>query len=49
MWNLKDQKITANIKWNIMIIIYGTPKGGVFKLCLTGKFWLLKHFNDNDK
>ena len=22
------------------------PKGDVFKLCLTEKFWLLKHFNN---
>ena len=45
MWKLKDEKITANIKWNIMSIVHGTPKGGVCKLCLTEKFWLLKHFN----
>ena len=31
MWKLKDEKITASIKWNIMSIIYGTPKGGVYK------------------
>ena len=46
MWKLKDEKITATIKWNIMSIVHGTPKGGVCKLCLTEKFWLLKHFND---
>ena len=46
MWKLKDGKITANTKWNIMSILHGTPKGGVCRLCLTGKFWFLKHFND---
>ena len=47
MWKLGDEKITANItKWNIMSIVHGTPKGGVCKLCLTQKFWLLKYFND---
>ena len=46
MWKLTDKKITATIKWNIMSIVHGTPKGGVCKLCLTEKFWLLKHFND---
>ena len=46
MWQLKDKQITATIKWNIMSIVHGTPKGGVCKLCLTEKFWLLKHFND---
>ena len=45
MWKLKDEKITANIKWNIMSTVHGTPKGGVSKLCLTEKLWLLKHFN----
>ena len=29
-----------------MSISNGTPKGGVCKLCLTEKLWLLKHFND---
>ena len=29
-----------------MSIVHGTPKGGVCKLCLTEKFWLLKHVND---
>ena len=46
MWKLKEEKITANIKLNIMSYVHGTPKGGVCKLCLTEKFWLLKHFND---
>ena len=45
MWKLKEEKITANIKWNIMSIVHGTPKVGVCKLCLTEKSWLLKHFN----
>ena len=43
---LKDEKITHSIKWNIMSIVHGTPKGGVCKLFLTDKFWILKHFND---
>ena len=46
IWKLKDEKITATIKWNIMPIVHGTPKGGVCKLSLTEKFWLLKHFYD---
>ena len=46
MWTLKDEKITASIKWNIMSIIHGTPKGGVCKLCLTEKFCFLKYFNN---
>ena len=29
-----------------MSIVHGTTKGAVCKLCLTEKFWLLKHFND---
>ena len=28
-----------------MSTVHGTPKGGVSKLCLTEKLWLLKHFN----
>ena len=44
VWKLKDEKITANIKWIGMSIVYGTPKGGVCKLCLCDKFWLLKYF-----
>ena len=46
MWKLKDEKITANIKLNITSIVHGTPKSAVCNLCLTEKFWLLKHFND---
>ena len=46
MWQLKNKKITATIKWNIVSIVHGTPKGGVCKLCLTEKFWLLKYFNN---
>ena len=29
-----------------MSIVHGTPKGGVCNLCLTEKFWFLKHFNN---
>ena len=29
-----------------MSIVDGTPKGDIFKFCLTKKFWLLKHFNN---
>ena len=46
MWKLKDEKITANVKWNIISIVHGTLKGGVCKLCLCDKFWLLKHFDN---
>ena len=45
-WELKNGKMTSSIKLNIMPIVYGIPKDGVSKLCLTEKFWLLKHFND---
>ena len=41
MWKLEDEKITASTKWNIISIVYGTPKGGVCELCLTEQFWLL--------
>ena len=44
MWKLKDEKIAPRMKWDKMV--HGTPKGGVCKLCLTEKFWLLKYFND---
>ena len=46
MWKLKDEKVTPSIKWNIMSVVHGTPKGGVCKLCLSEKFRLLKRFND---
>ena len=29
-----------------MSIVHGAPKGGVYRLCLTEKFWLLKRFNE---
>ena len=29
------------IKWNVMSIVHGTPKGGVCKFCLTEKWWIL--------
>ena len=41
----KIKKITPNIKWNIMSIVHEFRRGGVCKLCLTKKFWLLKHCN----
>ena len=46
MWKLKDKNTIVNIKWNILSIIYGTPKGGACKLYLTEKSWLLKHFHN---
>ena len=45
MWKLKDEKIIATIKWNVMSV-HELPKGGICKFCLTDKFWLLKDFND---
>ena len=27
MWKLEDKKITPSLKWNIMSIVHGTPKG----------------------
>ena len=44
--NWKMNKITPSKKWNKMSIVQGTVKGGVYKLFLTDKVWLLKHFND---
>ena len=29
-----------------MSVVNCRPRGGVFRLCLTEKLWLLKHFND---
>ena len=46
MWKLKDEKIIASIKWNIMSVVHETPTGCVCKLCLTEKFWLLNYFNN---
>ena len=40
MLKLKDEKMTASIKCNVMSIVHGTSKGSVYKLCLTEKFWL---------
>ena len=34
---LKDEKTTGSIKWIIMSIVHGTPKGDVCKLYLTEK------------
>ena len=31
---MERRKITSSIKWNMMSIVHGTPKGGVCKLCL---------------
>ena len=28
MWKLEDKKITPSLKWNIISIVHGTPKGG---------------------
>ena len=28
-----------------MSIVHTTPNGGICKLCLTEKFWLVKHFH----
>ena len=46
MWKLKDEETTANIKWNIMSIVQGNPKGGVCNFYLAEKFYLLKNFDD---
>ena len=45
---MKGEKIRLSINWNIMVIVHGTPKGDVCKLCLTEKFWLLKNFDNED-
>ena len=42
-WKLKD---IPSLTWNIMSVVNYRPRGGVCRLCLTEKLWLLKHFND---
>ena len=46
MWKLKDEKLTPSVKWNIMSIVYENSKGGVCKIFLTEKLWLLKNFSE---
>ena len=46
VWKLKDKKLAPSTKWNIISTSHGTCKDCVYKLCLSEKFWLLKHFND---
>ena len=46
IWKLKDEGKTSSITWNIMSVVSCRPGGGVCRLCLTEKLWLLKHFND---
>ena len=46
IWKLKDEGETPSITWNIMSVVNCRPRGGVCRLCLTEKLWLLKHFND---
>ena len=48
MWKLKDEKTIPRIKYNRMSIVHGITEGEVFKFCLTGKFWVRKHFNDEN-
>ena len=31
-----------------MSIVNGTSRGGIYKLCLSEKFWLFKRFNDEN-
>ena len=45
IWKLKDEGETPSITWNIMSVVNCRPRGGVCRLCLTEKLWLLKHFN----
>ena len=46
IWKLKDEGETSSITWNIMSVVNYHPRGGLYRLCLTEKLWLLKHFND---
>ena len=46
IWKLKDEGETPSITWNIMSVVNCRPRGGVWRLCLTEKLWLLKHVND---
>ena len=46
IWKLKDEGETPSITWNTMSVVNYHPRGGVCRLCLTEKLWLLKHFND---
>ena len=43
---LKDEGETPSITWNIMTVVNFHPRGGVCRLCLTERLWVLKHFND---
>ena len=45
IWKLKDEGETPSITWNISVVNC-RPRGGLCRLCLTEKLWLLKHFND---
>ena len=43
MWKLKDKKITPSLKWNIMSIVHGTPKGGFsgfWNILTTNIYWI---------
>ena len=46
VWKLKGEGETPSITWNIMSVVNCRPRGGVCRLCLTAKLWILKHFND---
>ena len=46
IWKLKYKGETPSTTWNIMSAVNCRPRGGVCRLCLTEKLWLLKHFHD---
>ena len=48
VWKLKGEGETPSITWNIMSVVNCRPRGGVCRLCLTEKLWLLKHLNDSN-
>ena len=48
IWKSKPEKITPSVKWN-MSVVYGTPKGSVYKICITEKFWLLIWWKSNNE
>ena len=48
IWNLESNSIKYNIKWNVIDKVYGKAYSRMCKLCLTEKFWIINHINDNN-
>ena len=48
VWELKEKKIDAIIKWEILSKVYGNPKQNKCLLCLTEKLWIINFIHDNN-